>query len=208
METPPPSSHSAHSSLLQHVLLLEQARQQTAMLGGANTIAHTAHTQKFTTAPNSSPFSVTLDLSSAHVQPIAAGYGRERCVGWHAGRQQAASPPAAGSYAERTFAPVPPGPAATGGSTAAPSLPGEALQGRHNYTHTHTQMSTRADSHIIFVCLCVCRCCQRGQIYLGHHPLTQRKQRRSLQRPMTCRRRMKGWAFTGVPVFLCLCVSV
>ncbi|KAM9392525.1 LOW QUALITY PROTEIN: histone deacetylase 5 [Pholidichthys leucotaenia] len=31
-ETPPPSSHSAHSSLLQHVLLLEQARQQTAML--------------------------------------------------------------------------------------------------------------------------------------------------------------------------------
>uniref|UniRef100_A0A674P168 Histone deacetylase n=1 Tax=Takifugu rubripes TaxID=31033 RepID=A0A674P168_TAKRU len=29
---PSPSSHSAHSSLLQHVLLLEQARQQTAML--------------------------------------------------------------------------------------------------------------------------------------------------------------------------------
>ncbi|XP_038163788.1 histone deacetylase 5 isoform X1 [Cyprinodon tularosa] len=33
VETPPPNSHSAHSSLLQHVLLLEQARQQTAMLG-------------------------------------------------------------------------------------------------------------------------------------------------------------------------------
>ncbi|XP_051905536.1 histone deacetylase 5 isoform X2 [Hippocampus zosterae] len=32
VETPPPSSHSAHSSLLQHVLLLEQARQQSAML--------------------------------------------------------------------------------------------------------------------------------------------------------------------------------
>uniref|UniRef100_A0A8D3B4I4 Histone deacetylase n=1 Tax=Scophthalmus maximus TaxID=52904 RepID=A0A8D3B4I4_SCOMX len=32
VETPPTSSHSAHSSLLQHVLLLEQARQQTAML--------------------------------------------------------------------------------------------------------------------------------------------------------------------------------
>ncbi|XP_029945545.1 histone deacetylase 5 isoform X2 [Salarias fasciatus] len=32
VEAPPPSSHSAHSSLLQHVLLLEQARQQTAML--------------------------------------------------------------------------------------------------------------------------------------------------------------------------------
>nr|XP_046270166.1 histone deacetylase 5 isoform X2 [Scatophagus argus]XP_046270167.1 histone deacetylase 5 isoform X2 [Scatophagus argus]XP_046270168.1 histone deacetylase 5 isoform X2 [Scatophagus argus] len=32
VDTPPPSSHSAHSSLLQHVLLLEQARQQTAML--------------------------------------------------------------------------------------------------------------------------------------------------------------------------------
>ncbi|KAM4530339.1 histone deacetylase 5 isoform 2-T2 [Odontesthes bonariensis] len=32
VETPPPTSHSAHSSLLQHVLLLEQARQQTAML--------------------------------------------------------------------------------------------------------------------------------------------------------------------------------
>ncbi|XP_061702622.1 histone deacetylase 5 isoform X3 [Syngnathoides biaculeatus] len=32
LETQPPSSHSAHSSLLQHVLLLEQARQQTAML--------------------------------------------------------------------------------------------------------------------------------------------------------------------------------
>ncbi|XP_042249888.1 histone deacetylase 5 isoform X1 [Thunnus albacares] len=32
VETPPPSSHSSHSSLLQHVLLLEQARQQTAML--------------------------------------------------------------------------------------------------------------------------------------------------------------------------------
>lgn len=32
VETPPPSSHSTHSSLLQHVLLLEQARQQTAML--------------------------------------------------------------------------------------------------------------------------------------------------------------------------------
>ncbi|XP_069033746.1 histone deacetylase 5 isoform X2 [Embiotoca jacksoni] len=31
-ETPPPTSHLAHSSLLQHVLLLEQARQQTAML--------------------------------------------------------------------------------------------------------------------------------------------------------------------------------
>ncbi|XP_057716953.1 histone deacetylase 5 isoform X1 [Corythoichthys intestinalis] len=31
-ESQPPSSHSAHSSLLQHVLLLEQARQQTAML--------------------------------------------------------------------------------------------------------------------------------------------------------------------------------
>eukprot|EP00066_Takifugu_rubripes_P012616 XP_011601882.1 PREDICTED: histone deacetylase 5 isoform X2 [Takifugu rubripes] len=32
VENPAPSSHSAHSSLLQHVLLLEQARQQTAML--------------------------------------------------------------------------------------------------------------------------------------------------------------------------------
>lgn len=32
VENPPPSSHSTHSSLLQHVLLLEQARQQTAML--------------------------------------------------------------------------------------------------------------------------------------------------------------------------------
>ncbi|XP_020782934.1 histone deacetylase 5 isoform X1 [Boleophthalmus pectinirostris] len=32
VETPPPSSHSTHSSLLQHVLLLEQARQQNAML--------------------------------------------------------------------------------------------------------------------------------------------------------------------------------
>uniref|UniRef100_A0A3Q3G9M7 Histone deacetylase n=1 Tax=Kryptolebias marmoratus TaxID=37003 RepID=A0A3Q3G9M7_KRYMA len=32
VETPPQTSHSAHSSLLQHVLLLEQARQQTAML--------------------------------------------------------------------------------------------------------------------------------------------------------------------------------
>ncbi|XP_029015184.1 histone deacetylase 5 isoform X4 [Betta splendens] len=32
METPPPTSHSAHSSLLQHVLLLEQARQQNSML--------------------------------------------------------------------------------------------------------------------------------------------------------------------------------
>uniref|UniRef100_A0A665T057 Histone deacetylase n=1 Tax=Echeneis naucrates TaxID=173247 RepID=A0A665T057_ECHNA len=31
-----PSSHSAHSSLLQHVLLLEQARQQTAMLRGVS----------------------------------------------------------------------------------------------------------------------------------------------------------------------------
>uniref|UniRef100_A0AAQ4NR84 Histone deacetylase n=1 Tax=Gasterosteus aculeatus aculeatus TaxID=481459 RepID=A0AAQ4NR84_GASAC len=33
-EVEPPSSHSAHSSLLQHVLLLEQARQQTTMLAG------------------------------------------------------------------------------------------------------------------------------------------------------------------------------
>ncbi|XP_028310241.1 histone deacetylase 5 isoform X1 [Gouania willdenowi] len=32
VEAPPPSSHTAHSSLLQHVLLLEQARQQCAML--------------------------------------------------------------------------------------------------------------------------------------------------------------------------------
>ncbi|XP_072299769.1 histone deacetylase 5 isoform X3 [Eucyclogobius newberryi] len=32
VENPPPSSHSTHSSLLQHVLLLEQARQQNAML--------------------------------------------------------------------------------------------------------------------------------------------------------------------------------
>uniref|UniRef100_A0A8C6PT75 Histone deacetylase n=1 Tax=Nothobranchius furzeri TaxID=105023 RepID=A0A8C6PT75_NOTFU len=32
-ESPTPTSHSAHSSLLQHVLLLEQARQQTALLG-------------------------------------------------------------------------------------------------------------------------------------------------------------------------------
>ncbi|XP_024920202.1 histone deacetylase 5 isoform X2 [Cynoglossus semilaevis] len=32
VESTPTSSHSAHSSLLQHVLLLEQARQQTAML--------------------------------------------------------------------------------------------------------------------------------------------------------------------------------
>nr|XP_043906786.1 histone deacetylase 5 isoform X1 [Solea senegalensis] len=32
VESSPTSSHSAHSSLLQHVLLLEQARQQTAML--------------------------------------------------------------------------------------------------------------------------------------------------------------------------------
>ncbi|KAK5914673.1 hypothetical protein CgunFtcFv8_009096 [Champsocephalus gunnari] len=31
VETPPPTSHSAHSSLLQHVLLLEQARQQTLL---------------------------------------------------------------------------------------------------------------------------------------------------------------------------------
>lgn len=41
METAAPSSHSAHSSLLQHVLLLEQARQQTAMLAGTHT-----HTQQ------------------------------------------------------------------------------------------------------------------------------------------------------------------
>uniref|UniRef100_A0A1A8BX59 Histone deacetylase n=1 Tax=Nothobranchius kadleci TaxID=1051664 RepID=A0A1A8BX59_NOTKA len=32
VESPAPTSHSAHSSLLQHVLLLEQARQQTALL--------------------------------------------------------------------------------------------------------------------------------------------------------------------------------
>uniref|UniRef100_A0A3P9ML65 Histone deacetylase n=1 Tax=Oryzias latipes TaxID=8090 RepID=A0A3P9ML65_ORYLA len=32
VEAPPPTSHSTHSSLLQHVLLLEQARQQSAML--------------------------------------------------------------------------------------------------------------------------------------------------------------------------------
>ncbi|KAF7201081.1 histone deacetylase 5 isoform X2 [Nothobranchius furzeri] len=32
VESPTPTSHSAHSSLLQHVLLLEQARQQTALL--------------------------------------------------------------------------------------------------------------------------------------------------------------------------------
>ncbi|XP_047212165.1 histone deacetylase 5-like isoform X2 [Girardinichthys multiradiatus] len=32
VETSTPTSHSAHSSLLQHVLLLEQARQQTALL--------------------------------------------------------------------------------------------------------------------------------------------------------------------------------
>uniref|UniRef100_A0A674P3I1 Histone deacetylase n=1 Tax=Takifugu rubripes TaxID=31033 RepID=A0A674P3I1_TAKRU len=37
VENPAPSSHSAHSSLLQHVLLLEQARQQTAMLAGRHT---------------------------------------------------------------------------------------------------------------------------------------------------------------------------
>lgn len=42
METSAPTSHSAHSSLLQHVLLLEQARQQTAMLAGmAQTCTHT-----------------------------------------------------------------------------------------------------------------------------------------------------------------------
>ncbi|XP_041633678.1 histone deacetylase 5 isoform X2 [Cheilinus undulatus] len=38
VDSPPPSSHSAHSSLLQHVLLLEQARQQTAMLAGSHAV--------------------------------------------------------------------------------------------------------------------------------------------------------------------------
>lgn len=35
-----PNSHSSHNSLLQHVLLLEQARQQNALLAG-NTHTHT-----------------------------------------------------------------------------------------------------------------------------------------------------------------------
>lgn len=81
---------------------------------------------------------MTLHPLSPNVQPVAAGYGRERRVQWYAGREQAAPPSTTGSNPECTFAPVPTGPAAAGGSAAAPALPGETLQGTHIHTQTHT----------------------------------------------------------------------
>lgn len=90
---------------------------------------------------------MTLHPISPHVQPVAAGYGRERCIQWHAGGQQAASPSAIGSDPECTFAPVPPGPAAARGPTATPALPGETLQGTHVHTHIHTHARIHAFTH-------------------------------------------------------------
>lgn len=87
LDNPAPSSHSAHSSLLQHVLLLEQARQQTAMLAGTpkSMLAQTI----ILLYPR-----VLTDFStlSPHVQPVSASYGGERRVRRNADRQQAASP--------------------------------------------------------------------------------------------------------------------
>lgn len=123
VESTPTSSHSAHSSLLQHVLLLEQARQQTAMLAGMYTHTHTH------TCSGGHTSNTVHSVSSTHVQPITTGDGRKRRGQWHALRQQVASPSAAGPYPECTSASVPPGPAAAGGSAAAPALPGETLQG-------------------------------------------------------------------------------
>ncbi len=95
---------------------------------------------------------MTLHPLSPHVQPVAAGYSRERRVQRHACGQQAASPPAIGSDPECTFAPVPPGPPAAGGPAATPALLGETLQGTHVLTHTHThthiRMCTRSHTDI------------------------------------------------------------
>lgn len=149
MEAPAPSSHSAHSSLLQHVLLLEQARQQTAMLAGTHKCTSKLKSvlASMVESTHCVQLIVFLHTLSAHVQPVATGYGRKRRVQWHAVGQQAASPSAIGSDTECTFATVPPGPAAAGGPTAAPTLPGETLQGTHNHTQTHTRIHMHAFTH-------------------------------------------------------------
>lgn len=156
METPPPSSHSAHSSLLQHVLLLEQARQQTAMLAGMLTHTSTLKSMLTFTVVTLTHCLCALSLHplSPHVQPVAAGYGREGRVQRHAVGQQAASPPAIGSDPECTFAPVPPGAAAASGPTATSALPGETLQGTqvHTNTYTNTHMHSNTDTTL---CVCV-----------------------------------------------------
>lgn len=50
-EAPPPANSHSPSSLLQHVLLLEQARQQSALLAGNLTPNNTLHTLHLTTHP-------------------------------------------------------------------------------------------------------------------------------------------------------------
>lgn len=141
---------------------------------------------------------MTLHTLSPHVQPVAPGDGRERRVQRHARGQQAASPSATGSDPECTFASVPPGPAAAGCPTATPALPGETLQGSHVHAHTHIHTHTHTYARIHTLTLpYVCRCYQRGQSFPGLHPPTQRRQKRSWQRPMTCRRMTEGQASTG-----------
>uniref|UniRef100_A0A669DFY2 Histone deacetylase n=1 Tax=Oreochromis niloticus TaxID=8128 RepID=A0A669DFY2_ORENI len=126
VETPPPSSHSAHSSLLQHVLLLEQARQQTAMLGVpmySQSPLVTAERgvsggmRAVNKLPRHRPLARTqsapLPQSPQALQQLVVQQQHHHFLEKH--------------YKVDTF----------------------------THTHTHTQMSTRADSHIIFVCVCV-----------------------------------------------------
>ena len=89
------------------------------------------HCQAHTLCLNVFPYD---HLFSPNVQPITTGYCGERCVQWHAGGQQTASPSTTGPDPECTFTPIPPGSAAAGGPAATPALLGEALQGIHVQT--------------------------------------------------------------------------
>uniref|UniRef100_I3JGK8 Histone deacetylase n=1 Tax=Oreochromis niloticus TaxID=8128 RepID=I3JGK8_ORENI len=129
VETPPPSSHSAHSSLLQHVLLLEQARQQTAMLVPMYSQSPLVTAERGVSGgmravnklPRHRPLARTqsapLPQSPQALQQLVVQQQHHHFLEKH--------------YKVDTF----------------------------THTHTHTQMSTRADSHIIFVCVCVCLIC-------------------------------------------------
>ncbi|CDQ72957.1 unnamed protein product [Oncorhynchus mykiss] len=135
--TQAPNSHSSHSSLLQHVLLLEQARQQSALLSGTSTniylYSYIPASRVFYLQVNIDKYilpllkhiSLTLPPSSPHIRSVSVGDGGPG-VQQYAHGEQATTSPAPEPHTVCTPPPEPPGPAAARHAAAAPALPGEA----------------------------------------------------------------------------------
>uniref|UniRef100_A0A669B8C7 Histone deacetylase n=1 Tax=Oreochromis niloticus TaxID=8128 RepID=A0A669B8C7_ORENI len=132
VETPPPSSHSAHSSLLQHVLLLEQASQSPLVTAERGVSGGMRAVNKL---PRHRPLARTqsapLPQSPQALQQLVVQQQHHHFLEKH--------------YKVDTF----------------------------THTHTHTQMSTRADSHIIFVLnelICDSSSCGESLLFVSSLP--------------------------------------